>query len=105
LIGADKRKQNIPESHGFIREVTSAAESHSRIRAVQTKLRPQKARKTQKRNDILPLILAPFAPFAAINLKNVVETTDSTDAHGCSNKYKFVIIHPAGEGTSTNISP
>jgi hypothetical protein len=33
-------------------------------------------------------------------VKNAVETTDSTDAHGCSIKYKFVIIRPAGEGTS-----
>ena len=31
-------------------------------------------------------------------LENAVETTDSTDVHGYSIKYKFMMIHPAGEG-------
>jgi len=35
-------------------------------------------------------------------LENAVETTDSTDAHGYSIKYKFVMIHPAGEGIPVN---
>jgi hypothetical protein len=51
-----------------------------------------------------------FAPIfsprsAGIILENAVETTDSANAHGRSIKYKFAIIHPAGEGTSINISP
>jgi hypothetical protein len=37
-------------------------------------------------------------------IKNEVETTDSTDAHGYSIEYKLVMIHPAGEGVSINIS-
>ena len=39
-----------------------------------------------------------YHPAAEFNLKNAVETTDSTDAHGYSIKYKFVMIHPGDEG-------
>jgi hypothetical protein len=37
-------------------------------------------------------------PILDFNLESAVETTDSTDDHGYSIKYKFVMIHAAGEG-------
>jgi hypothetical protein len=37
-------------------------------------------------------------------LENAVETADSADAHGYSIKYRLVMIHPADEGISANIS-
>jgi hypothetical protein len=37
-------------------------------------------------------------PILDFILENAVETTDSTDGHGYSIKYKFVMIHPEGEG-------
>ena len=37
-------------------------------------------------------------------LKSAVETTDSTDVHGYSINYKFVMTHPASEGIAVKFS-
>jgi hypothetical protein len=51
------------------------------------------------------LFVAQMATDGQMILKNAVETTDSTDVHGYSINYKFVMIHPRDEGVSTTISP